>query len=177
MKDILSGKLFNNNQMPTEIPMESQHTAEKLVLTAALNGGGADALQGLTSKHFQDKGHRAIYEAVNKLLITMGTVGPVELLAALEKSGHMPMVVSRDQLADMACNFVSANQIRSAIEILQRSYLHRWVIDRMRKLGDNLEKSPAESIDELETHLAVLDEDFRREAPARTGLMPIILPL
>lgn len=138
--------------------------AEQSIIGVVLNDrtGRAYVMSRLTEQHFSNEEYRAVFKAAWELEEDgVHDIDPSGLADVLKRNGSFDMVGGIRGVMDMCTGFFSAqNAERNVDEILKGVAQHSLVVS-MRKALSSLELHPVKNLDELDTHLAVMEEDLR----------------
>lgn len=147
--------------------------AERALLCAAINDRVARvcAMSRVLPKHICDEGHRAIYEALCALERRGASAQPDEIMGELKRNSTLELAGGMQGVYEIACDFPRVAGMDRFIDTVLRGYHQQKLIVAMRHSLASLEEQPAESLDELETHIAVLEEELRRDIPDDSELI------
>ena len=151
----------------------AREMAERRVLVASMQDKVALVLaaERLRPDHFKATDHRGVFDALVSLSEGDLAFGPAEIIDKvvdrLKGSQNQcmlnPLEVWEWSLGDG--NFVPPGEHERNIDLLIRRYQQDGLINGVRKMLAALELGPAESLDDLDTHLGVLESEYKKDEP------------
>ena len=123
------------------------------------------AAQALRAEHFYIEVHRLLFAAILALHEKAVDVDPITLSDQLKRDGALEAVGGLQFIYDIAGSVPTAANVEHHARIVLTLARQRQLVSSMHKALADLERGPAESLDELDTHLAVMESDYRQGRP------------
>ena len=145
---------------------QARNLAERNILSAAMcdKVSLVLAVEALRTPFFASGVHRAVFAILAELSAKNIDVTPVEVARELQQQANP--LLDMQGVFKLAEGYVVPVELESSIRLVVLRHSQDRLIAEARKMLSALEGNYAESLDELETHLAFLDQGYHREQSA-----------
>ena len=145
---------------------QARDIAEKNIINAAMSDKVSLvlAVEALRTPFFASGVHRAVFAILAELSAKNIDVTPVEVARELQQQANP--LLDMQGVFKLAEGYVVPVELESSIRLVVLRHSQDRLIAEARKMLSALEGNYAESLDELETHLAFLDQGYHREQSA-----------
>jgi len=123
------------------------------------------------AKFFSHEAYRAMYAAICAIEERNELPELPVVMEQLKRQGGLDIVGGQEGLDDYYSNWVPSGSADRNIDIITRAHYQQKLIDAMRTSLSSLQSQPAGSVDELQTHIAVLDEELRRDSTENSEMV------